>query len=153
MGDDNMKPICVPVITEKCDRSVIKHENTPVAIIQNSSALFSGNDGVCGKIGRFYSALEEKIGLWIDKDFGEYAKSKYISDPSPRKKYRYLPLELTKDMTSDINEADNRLRVCIHITLKVRNSLIAERSIVHIWDLKNGFLYVPKKHKAKKRSN
>ncbi len=147
-----MKQICIPTLTERSDKVVLKYENTPISVIHNKAVEISGDNSTCGRIGAFYSVLEEKIQKWIENDFDAYARSRYITDPSPRKKYRYVPLELTKDMTSLFNETENTLKIRIRITLNEKNKLIAEKNIIHLWDLKSGYLHMPRKEKSKKRT-
>ena len=146
-----MNTVCPPTFTEHTSHNIYKHENTPVAIVKNSFLAFSGDDKVSVKLCAFYAALEDKLSQWIEGDFFEYAKSRYEADPSPRKKYRYTPLELIKEAEAESGSQECLFRVNIKITLKDKNGIVAQKSINHLWDLKNGFLYTPPKNKKSSR--
>lgn len=144
----NQKDFCLPTYKKLQEKNVIKHENTPIAHVFFNVLSFEGSNTACKKISLFYKRLVENFTKWVNIDFEQYARKDYLSDTNPRKKFRYIPFTLTIDMTPQIKD-NTFLEVKTSVKLYKRKTMISEKNINHLWNLKNGTLQIMKRQQPK----
>ena len=132
-----MKAPPMPTIEYRERKTVQKYENTVIAFIIYDTFTLSAETKRHKKISAFYSGLNDRFIKWIEKDFESYAQEAYASNCDRRKKYRYVPLEL-KYLSRAQQGQNNTLEVSISITLSQGRTLLSEKTIKHIWSLKQG---------------
>ena len=144
----NQKDFCLPTYKKLQEKNTIKHENTPIAHVFFNVLSFEGSNTACKKISLFYKRLVENFTKWVNIDFQKYALNEYTSDTNPRKKFRYVPFTLTIDMTPQIKD-NTFLEVKTSVKLYKRKTMISEKNINHLWNLKNGTLQIMKRQQPK----
>lgn len=135
-----MKNICIPTYTQNEKKYMIKHDATPIGIVYYNTMTFEGTGSICKKISDFYEKFLANFSKWIDIDFKNYAEKDYLSDSSPRKRFRYKPFNLYFTMSGDLKD-QYFFETDIKITLFKKDVMISEKNIRHIWNLKNGNLH------------
>ena len=150
-GKYYMKNLFIPFIGREKTKLIQKYENVPIAFITFDKCTFEGQGKICKKISLFYTKLFEKYNCWVDSAFKRYAQNTFISDDSPRKRFRYAPIELCF-----VSEAEVKDELFLYVTVKIRmlkgKTLISEKNYLHIWNLQKGYLTLPRKNNRKKHS-
>ena len=135
-----MKDICIPTYTQTEHKYIIKHDATPIGIVYYNTMTFDGLGNVCKKISTFYDSFLKNFSKWIDVDFKNYAEKDYNADTNPRKRFRYKPFNLYFSMSGTLKEP-HFFETNIKITLFKKDVMISEKTICHVWNLKNGTLH------------
>lgn len=142
-----MKKVISPVIGREKTKTVQKYENVPIAVINVDKCTIDGQGKVCKKMSLFYSKLFEKYNCWVESAFKRYAQNLFINDNSPRKRFRYTPLELIFLSEAEIKD-DYFLYVTIRICIQKGKEIVSEKYYLHIWNLQKGYLTLPRKKRG-----
>ena len=136
-----MKDIILPPAVISNKRQILKYENTPLVNLSLDSICFEGESKSIKKLNVFYERLSNAFFEFATKRFYEFAVNDYISDESPRKKYRYVPFDIGFQITSN-EQKNNAICVNIKITVSKRRKIFAKKDISHNWTIGKKHTYL-----------
>jgi len=143
-----MKEYSLPQITVRTEKRVLKHGMTPIGLIKCDKIQIQGESKGQKKIAKFYSRFEGSFERFQKQHFERIALDAYESDLSPRKRFRYSPLELEYRVEHSFGDK-YILTVNISVFLKQNKKLLSQKRITHIWNTKNSNLII-KRHRKQK---
>ncbi len=138
-----MSEVYVPNIKRDRKKIIQKTNGVPIAVINFDVITVDGENRVCRKICGFYERLFGSFLRWVNEDFERYAKKCYEEDATPRKRYRYNPIELKYEMRYEISN-EKFLVIETEIILVKSRKEISKKELKHIWDLRKGILNTKK---------
>lgn len=143
-----MKEYSLPTVMVKTEKKILKHGMTTIGIIKFDKMQIQGESKGEKRIARFYSRFEGSFERFQKQNFEKLALDAYQNNSSPRKRFRYSPLELEYMVEHSFGE-NNVLRVDIVISLKQNKNILSQKRITHIWDTKNSNLIIKKQRKQR----
>ena len=144
-----MSEVYVPNLKRDKRKIIQKTNGVPIAVINFDVITVDGENRVCRKICGFYERLFGSFLRWVNEDFERYAKKCYEEDTTPRKRYRYNPIELKYEMRYEIAE-ERFLVIDTEITLVKMRKEISKKELKHIWDLRRGTLHTKRSFSSEK---
>ncbi|MBR6681550.1 MAG: hypothetical protein IKL40_01035 [Clostridia bacterium] len=140
-----MKSVTLPSAVISNTKKTLKYDNTPIVDLNIDSICFNGESKHIKSLNIFYENLTSAFSSFAENNFYEFALNDYISDESPRKKYRYVPFSLVLTVAFD-KQNDNTICVKLKITVSKKRKMLAQKDISHSWTIGKKHTYLSLSH-------